>query len=519
MFGTGSIETGSGNVSISGGVATFSVAQTGNIGAGVCVNANIIDDFFLAPNRIGFDAGSTEIKVGDKIADATSGATGIVRFVEVTGGTWAGNDAAGWIYFEETTGTFGDNNVINITKPTVTNSVAVINGTIQGNMGGLNTQFACKTATGGTPANTAARNILSINHVWATVAAFEGAFTGASYINNASLVAADVVAHCCWYYDHDNYTTDSTSVALGWSGTQDATRYLQIFTPTGGAESINNQRHSGIWDSNKAKSEIVNSGNYQQAINIIEGYTRIQGLQLQVDTGGNTCARVIQSASATGVGLKVDSCILVGVENGGDFGHGGLYLYNAAITIEVINTILYGCAGTATNGFYFRNCSTADVFHCTVSDIVGDAIERDAGTVVVTNCAVFNNTDDFDGTITCDYCASDDADAPTYTNGVDWNNGSTDWANVFNAYATGDFTLNNYTVANIALIEQGTSLAASEGIWRDIAGNERGATPDIGAFEYVAAEVGWTGIINTIINPAKINNIVAANIKSVNTAE
>lgn len=38
-------------------------------------------------------------------------------------------------------------------------------------------------------------------------------------------------------------------------------------------------------------------------------------------------------------------------------------------------------------------------------------------------------------------------------------------------------------------------------------------------FGYVAAEAGWTGIINTIINPATINGISVANIKSVNEVE
>ena len=101
-YGTGDIKTGSPNISITDGVATLTVEQTGNIGVGVCIEYNSLE-CWIAPNRIGFDSGgTTELLPGTKIEDATSGATGIVRFVEVTSGTWAGGDAAGWIYFDTT---------------------------------------------------------------------------------------------------------------------------------------------------------------------------------------------------------------------------------------------------------------------------------------------------------------------------------------------------------------------------------------------------------------------------------
>lgn len=44
-----------------------------------------------------FDAGAIEIKVGDKVKGATSGATGIVTAVCVLSGTWAGGNAAGYL--------------------------------------------------------------------------------------------------------------------------------------------------------------------------------------------------------------------------------------------------------------------------------------------------------------------------------------------------------------------------------------------------------------------------------------
>lgn len=104
------------------------------------------------------------------------------------------------------------------------------------------------------------------------------------------------------------------------------------------------------------------------------------------------------------------------------------------------------------------------------------------GNSIAKNCAVFNTGNDFDGFNTIDYCASDDGDGD---HPEDFTAEETDWNKVFEDYSTGDFSLKNYTT-NPCCMEEGTSLAASQGIWRDITGTERDASaPDIGAFEYV----------------------------------
>lgn len=55
-----------------------------------------------------FDAGAQEIKVGDTIKGATSGATGIVTGVCVQSGTWAAGTAAGYLDIMTKTGTWQD---------------------------------------------------------------------------------------------------------------------------------------------------------------------------------------------------------------------------------------------------------------------------------------------------------------------------------------------------------------------------------------------------------------------------
>lgn len=61
-----------------------------------------------------FDSGSEEPAIADTLVGATSAAEGVVEKIVVTGGTWAGGDAEGWIEFSFVTGTFQDNENINI---------------------------------------------------------------------------------------------------------------------------------------------------------------------------------------------------------------------------------------------------------------------------------------------------------------------------------------------------------------------------------------------------------------------
>ncbi len=63
--------------------------------------------------KIPFENGSSEITVGETVTGATSGATGTVTIVEVTGGTWGSGDAEGYIYVEDPSGVFEDEEEIN----------------------------------------------------------------------------------------------------------------------------------------------------------------------------------------------------------------------------------------------------------------------------------------------------------------------------------------------------------------------------------------------------------------------
>lgn len=57
--------------------------------------------------EISFGSGGTfEVEEGDTITGATSGATAVVERIQLTSGSWAGSDAAGWFILSGQTGTF-----------------------------------------------------------------------------------------------------------------------------------------------------------------------------------------------------------------------------------------------------------------------------------------------------------------------------------------------------------------------------------------------------------------------------
>lgn len=74
-------------------------------------DVNTVQGVFGWVYVVPFDAGQSEgpIKVGDTITGHTSAATGVVTGVVVTSGSWAGDDAAGYLFIKTKTGTFQNN--------------------------------------------------------------------------------------------------------------------------------------------------------------------------------------------------------------------------------------------------------------------------------------------------------------------------------------------------------------------------------------------------------------------------
>ena len=494
-FETGDIKTGSPTITISSGVATLSVAQTGNIGCGDCIEY-ASTAVYIAPNRLGFDSGgTTEVKVGDKIQGATSGATGIIRAVELTSGSWSSGNAAGYFYFEQTTGTWQNNETINRIRPSNASDVATVNGTLQGNIGNGNTQFVVKTATGGTPSDQSSTSVTSIHHEYASLADLEAGFTDANHINSTDLTSAgaDVIVHACCYYDHVDYTADSPFVLA--FGTTDETHYFFVFTPMGNSESVNKQRHDGKWNTHA----YVLAGTSTHLIKISELYCRVLGLQFELTDDTSSayhCIRLVDIDSSSNeyiIAYNLFKGIFYGGYASGDT---GIVIEDSDISkAKIYNNIFYDFKNPDDTSKIHRGVrnpysGTAYVYNNTFVNCIRGVEGGGSSHTFAKNCLAQSCTDGFVGTFdsASDYNCSDiSGDAP----GVNSVTGTV----TFEDAPNDDYHLaSSDTVAKDA----GTDLSTDSylPIWRDIDGEDITVGDwSIGADGYVAT-VGGGAIMN-----------------------
>jgi hypothetical protein len=274
---------------------------------------------------------------------------------------------------------------------------------------------------------------------------------------------------------------------LGWttSATDDITVIADDF-PT-----------DGKWDSSAYILE--NNDDQAHAFNFREEYVTLRNLQILLTTTSGTRQAVrVESVGASNY-LLIDSCIIRGVCSGAGVSY-GLYPSDADTIMEIVNTVIYGFVSGADTDFRAVRCrGTISFYNCT---IFGNytAINQFAETCTMKNCVIFNNTDDFSGTITCDYCASDDANASTYTNGEDFTAEATDWNKVFTGYSSSpaDVTLKNYTTNPCCVGEGDDTPGSTFSYSDDIIGTARTSVWDIGAFELVAAAPAAGQVIRVI---------------------
>lgn len=407
-FGTGNLETGAGTVAVSSGVATFSVAQTGNIG------------------------------VGDHVLSA-----GVDGFISV-----------------------------------MTNS----------------TTATLVTALGAAHGDVSAETLTSIAHEYASLSAAEAGFTDANHTNNTDLTAADIVVNISCYFDHDDSTVDSSPVVVNF-GTTDSTRFVRFYTPQGGTESINNQRHLGVFDNTKYFFRLNEGGG--NAFDCQEQYTEFIGLQ--VEQFGNSAARDYFSLSANSGGTLIEKCLIFGTSSTSS-SIGINVNHEDAIATFIANNIIYDFPG---NGIIHSSASASIyVYNCTITDCAIGINGSFQNHLIVKNTCLFGNTDGYDdgGASSFDYTAYDEGSDPG-TNGVDISGDA--GADLFL-----DYTGNNFhgLDTSSSLYHAGTDLDSDANlpIIDDIDGDTRHAsTPSIGADEFENAPTATRRIM--IISSLQFN--------------
>ncbi len=289
---------------------------------------------------------------------------------------------------------------------------------------------------------------------------------------DGNLVTGDIWEHA---YVRGN-AVDAPCLIDGW--TTDATRYILV---EGSVDATG--RPTQGWDD--GKYTIVSDAADENGISTTEFCVRIDGLQIYV----NCTSAVSQSGiritggDAGTFDIRISNSLI----KGNSTSTGSVYgiLWNDVDASGTIwNTAIFGFISGADithSAFRFLQAGTVNVINCVAYGNY-DGFYRNAGTINVYNSASFNNTDDFNGTITCDYCASDDADG---TNHIHLNsNAGGEWDACFTGYATGDFSLKSTATILIGTgsVDPVTPYGATS-----FNGVARGAAWDVGIWEYVAA--------------------------------
>lgn len=421
-------------------------------------------------------------------------------------GTVVGSISTGWTCAENATGwqtatglsiSLAANTVywIALGIPTTSGSV-YIDYASTGGVGGFTTDSAGtldSTWTGTFTATTAGRlhGVYALRPIVELVRYVDtdvvgGAADGTSWANAFATLSAweaagddagDLVTNKTWMHAYYRGNTQDTTVfaITGWTTGVD--NYIHVE-----ASADSTGKHAGYWDDGKVTLAAENQASGM--LGISEDYVILQGFQIQsTESSVNSAYTVnVTSITAAGSNIRLKNMILKGVASGTGK-HFGLYVNDVDATVNVENCLIYGFYNASDVDFCAVRSNTCTALNIYSSAIFGSGFGIDfvIGAISVYNSVIFNNVDDFDGTIACDYCASDDADASTYTNGVNFTSEATDWAAIFTDY-TYDLRLKDYTGAR-KIIDMGSSKTLGD---PDVAGTARGATWDIGPFEFVS---------------------------------
>ncbi len=257
----------------------------------------------------------------------------------------------------------------------------------------------------------------------------------------------------------------------------------------------------GIFDGTKYVLHNNDTDAYLLFIN--DDHVRVRNFQIKVtETGGNNRYGFRIAGIAAANYIVIDSVIIKGVCSGTGLGQ-GLWVNDGSTNLDIYNCIVTGFksgADTDFIGLYIDNVSTCNIYNCTIyGNYYG--IKRDIGTANAINCAVFNNDDDYNGTITMTYSASDDDHTGDSATNVTISQSADDYAALVVDAAGDDF---HVTDTSSELYQTGNGATPKAIFTDDIIGTSRPQAPgsvdldwDIGAYELIAAAVGNAGIMTT----------------------
>jgi parallel beta-helix repeat protein len=329
------------------------------------------------------------------------------------------------------------------------------------------------TATGGTPADITGSTVVSIAHAYASLSLAEAGIP--TPLGTSDLVTGNYQVNIPCYYDTG---ADVTPVDVsGW--TTGANNYIKIYTPNSTVSEVNqSQRHSGKWDDEKYS---LNTGRTNWNIWSWNGVDIwIDGLQFK-GYGGVVFYHIVSASVA-----KVSNCILDG-DNETVSGIEAYYLY-AGSTFYAWNNIIYGFASGGWYGGITASPTTSVSYIYNNTVIVGSGYNNFA--YAGNSSTHFKNNIGQGGLIGYSFYGApfnaDSSNNLTDDTSAPGSNSRISITPTFADTATSDYRL---SLADTGAKDYGTDLSSEgstfgmTGIEKDISGNYRTSTWDIGASE------------------------------------
>jgi hypothetical protein len=273
-------------------------------------------------------------------------------------------------------------------------------------------------------------------------------------------------------------------------------------------------RHAaGKWDSNAHYVEIASATN-AECIDIREEYFRITGMQLSQNHDGAGCIGML--VVGTSNYIKIEKSI---IKKGSNLDGMGIMASDTDLNIDIISNVIYqdGTRDASSEGVRVTPL-LLNLYNNIIYNF-NKGLDINGGTTInVKNNAIFGCNNDIEDSVgaTYDYNATDDGDGANAIAPL-----GADWANEFPNYATYDFAIDNggncYHGSEITQADD--AKVPSDDIIETARNTGAGEQTSAGAFEYQVVGAGWTGIMDGVTNPGKIDSILAANIKSINEVE
>jgi len=218
----------------------------------------------------------------------------------------------------------------------------------------------------------------------------------------------------------DNAYASFSAAMSGLTLTEDSTLHCRgaaaattIFSVSGIADTyrlhILGDWDTGMWDESKIRLDVTqNTGQGRRTIFIQDNYVTIENLQIRHNNSSTGTINIIDVDCGTNSSdNQIKNCLLtanaplstaiVGIE------------LNNTVTIE--NTVIFDLGGNGTGTYPTGyDAATQSIDRCTVSGCNIGISRGGNSSLSVSNSAVFNNSNDFNGTLTTSYCASDNND-------------------------------------------------------------------------------------------------------------